>query len=115
MQYLNTIEEIEIEQIFPTVIQLKLDGWRLSQLCATRIPAQYELSYSFVKGLDMRTLRLRVDEETCVPSLTQIYPCAFIQENEAVELFGVKLSSMEPDFHSRLYRIGREAPFKEKG
>ena len=104
MEYLNTIEPITMEQFLPMVIQFKMDGWRLVQICACRLPEQYELSYSFAKGFDMRTLRI-----------TQVYPCAFIQENEVAELFGVKIESMENDYHHKLYRIARDTPFKEKG
>ena len=48
-------------------------------------------------------------------SITQIFPSAFLQENEAAELFGVKIENIEKDYNGRLYRISRETPFKEKG
>ena len=115
MEYLNTIEPITMEQFLPMVIQFKMDGWRLVQICACRLPEQYELSYSFAKGFDMRTLRLTVGEDEPVSSITQVYPCAFIQENEVAELFGVKIESMENDYHHKLYRIARDTPFKDKG
>ena len=63
----------------------------------------------------MRTLRLTVGEEETVPSITQIYPGAFLQENEAAELFGVPIEGMVQDYHDRLYRIAEETPFKHKG
>ena len=115
MEHLNTIEPIAMEQFLPMVIRFKMDGWRVVQICAARLPGQYELSYSFAKGFDMRTLRLTVDQEQSVSSITQVYPCAFLQENEAAELFGVNIESMENDYHHRLYRIDRDTPFKEKG
>ena len=63
----------------------------------------------------MRTLRLTGGEEETVPSITQIYPGAFLQENEAAELFGGKIESMAQDYHGKLYRIAAETPFKQKG
>ena len=66
MEYLNTIEPITMEQFLPMVIQFKMDGWRLVQICACRLPEQYELRYSFANGFDMRTLRLTVGEDRCV-------------------------------------------------
>ena len=50
-----------------------------------------------------------------MPSITQIYPGAFLQENEAAELFGVPIEGMVQDYHDRLYRIAEETPFKHKG
>ena len=58
---------------------------------------------------------MTVGEDEPVSSITQVYPCAFIQENEVAELFGVKIESMENDYHHKLYRIARDTPFKEKG
>ena len=115
MECVNTIEPITMEQFLPKVIRFKMDGWRVVQICAVRLPDQYELSYSFGKDFDMCTLRLTVQQDQPVSSITQVYPCAFLQENEMAELFGVNVESMENDYHHRLYRIDRETPFREKG
>ena len=48
------------------------------------------MSYSFCREYQLVTLRLVTETEEPVPSITQIYPCAFLQENEAAELFGVE-------------------------
>ncbi len=111
----NEIVPIEMSDFLAQVIKKKLDMWRMVQICAVRTEGGYELSYSFAKDYDMETLRLCVSEDETVPSITQIYPCAFIHENETAELFGVKIESLEPDYQEKLYRIDRETPFKEKG
>ena len=36
------------------------------------------------------------------------------RENEAAELFGVKIGRIKPDYQDRLYRIDQTAPFKDK-
>ena len=115
MEPINEIIPIEMDQFLSTVIQFKMDHMRLVQICASRLPGQYELSYCFARDLDMWTLRLVVDEDAPVPSITQMYPCAFLQENETAELFGVKIQNIEHDYNGRLYRIDRETPFKKKG
>ena len=115
MESSNTIEPITMAQFMPQVIRFKMDGWRVVQICAARLPEGYELSYSFAKSYDMRTLRLTVATDEAVPSITQMYPGAFLQENETAELFGVKIESIQADYHDKLYRIARSTPFKEKG
>lgn len=115
MESVNTIEPITLTEFMPQVIRSKMDGWHVVQLCAARLPDGYELSYSFGKGYDMRTLRLTIGTDDKVPSITQVYPGAFLQENEAAELFGVKIESIQGDYHDKLYRIARPTPFKEKG
>ena len=115
MEACNTIEPVGMAGFVPAVLRVKMDGWRVVQICAARLPDGYELSYSFGKGYDMHTLRLTVGEDERVPSITQIYPGAFLQENEAAELFGVPIEGMVQDYHDRLYRIAEETPFKHKG
>ncbi len=111
----NEIVPIDMSEFLAQVIKLKLDQWRMVQICAVRTEDGYELSYSFAKDYDMETLRLCVAEEQHVASITQLYPCAFIQENEMAELFGVKVDSLRPDYLDKLYRIDQKTPFKEKG
>ena len=115
MEHLNTIEPITMAEFMPAVIRFKMDGWRVVQICANRVPDGYEMSYSFGKDYDMRTLRLDIDEAQTVPSITQVYPGAFLQENETAELFGVRIESIDGDYHGKLYRIAQETPFKQKG
>lgn len=115
MEQNNTIEPISKEEFLPQVIRFKMDKWRVAQICAVRIEGGYELSYSFAKAYQLRTLRVTISEEDHVPSITQVYPGAFLQENEMAELFGVQVESIEGDYHGKLYRIAKETPFKEKG
>lgn len=49
---INEIIPIEMDQFLSTVIQFKMDKMRLVQICASRLPAQYELSYCFARELD---------------------------------------------------------------
>ena len=115
MEVQNTIEPITVVEFMPQVLRFKRDGWHVVQLCAARLPDGCELSYSFGKGYDMRTLRLTVGDSEVVPSITQAFPGAFLQENEAAELFGVRIEGISQDYRGKLYRIGAETPFKQKG
>lgn len=92
-----------------------MDGWRFAQMCVVRTEDGYELSYTFVNGLDMDTLRLELEKEEPIVSITQVYPCAFLQENEAAELFGVRIKGITMDYKHKLYRIDTETPFAQKG
>ena len=117
MEFKNEIRKITAAEFFPAVVHMKTENWRLVQICASCIEGGYEMSYSFCndKNYWMLTLRLDVKEDQEIASITHIYPCAFIQENEASELFGVKIENLSMDYHRKLYRIDAETPFKEKG
>ena len=110
----SRIEEITLQEFFPAVVDMKTKDWRLVQLCAVSVEGGYEMSYSFCKDYEMITLRLVIKEEERISSITQIYPCAFLQENEAAELFGVQIENISPDYQDRLYRIDKTTPFKKE-
>ena len=113
MECRNVIEPIAVQDFYQRVIRMKMEQWRLAQICAVRVEDGYEMSYSFCKDYDMVTIRLDLKEEEEVPSITQMYPCAFLQENEAAELFGVKITDIHVDYGDKLYRIDEKTPFKK--
>ena len=112
-----SIETIKLDSLLQKVSERSMAGWRLAQICCTHLadPKQYELSYSFEEGYDILTYRIVIDDNEEVPSITQVYWCAFLYENEMKELFGVNINCMENDYKNKLYRIDEETPFKNKG
>ena len=92
--------------------KLKFAGYHLIQQCATRIPDAYELIYSFGKELEMKNLKITLPEDQEISSITSIFPCAFIYENEMHDLFGVQIKMINIDFEGKLYRTAIETPFK---
>lgn len=111
----STIIPIEKNTFFHDIVKRKMEGWRFSQMCAVTIEDGFELSYTFVKDLEMETLRLLIQKTEPITSITQIYPCAFLQENEAAELFGVIIEGITMDYKHQLYRIDTQTPFAQKG
>ena len=112
----NTIREIDVNTLLEQVMRQKNDGRRLSQACAVYSNDKFELSYSFANDdtYDYETLRVVVDTDTIVPSITDIMPHALFYENEMKELFGVKIEMITLDYDNKLYRIEQEAPLGPK-
>ena len=50
MEACNTIEPVGMAGFVPAVLRVKMDGWRVGQICAARLPGGDGLSYSFGKG-----------------------------------------------------------------
>ena len=92
--------------------KLKFAGYHLIQQCATRVPDAYELIYTFGKELEMKNLKMVLPEDQEISSITSIYPCAFIYENEMHDLFGVQIKMINIDYEGKLYRTAIETPFK---
>jgi ech hydrogenase subunit D len=46
-----------------------------------------------------------------VPSISSIYACAFLYENEMHDLFNIKVEGMKVDFHGNLYNTAVKFAF----
>ena len=106
------IELITIDTLLDKVRAKREQGHRLVQMSATRLPEQVELTYSF--DLDSRLTNLRLSlpgVDTCVPSISSIYGCAILYENEIHDLFNVKVDGLTVDFHGNFYKTAIKFPF----
>ena len=112
----NILEVIQPEALLDEVMKKKNQGLRLSQACAVYKDQKFELSYSFAEDetLQYTTLRIVMDTDQEVSSITPFYPYAFLYENEMKELFGVKINMINLDYDNKLYRIGVDTPFLKK-
>jgi|SRR5208282_302578 len=106
------IELVTIDALLEKVRTKKNQGCRLVQMSATRLPDQVELTYSF--DLDSRLTNLRLSlpgVDTCVPSISSIYGCAILYENEIHDLFNVKVDGLTVNFHGNFYKTAIKFPF----
>ena len=108
--------DIDVTELLPKVMEMKTKGLRISQACAAYINEKYELSYSFtnLETYEYFTLRVVVDVDTEVPSISEVIPAAVFYENEMKELFGVKIKMINLDYDNKLYRIRQVAPLGPK-
>jgi ech hydrogenase subunit D len=107
----HAIEDIEIPALLREVDSLRAADWRLIQILAIATAEGAELIYSFGSGLAMRSLRLRVGAASQVPSITALYPAAFLYENEIRDLFGVEIERISGDWLGKVYDVSKEKPF----
>jgi ech hydrogenase subunit D len=108
----QTFEAISLPALLEKVGEMRKQGYRLVQIGATRLPEHVELTYSFDRDLQLTNVRLQVPAaEACVPSISSIYWCAFLYENELHDLFNVKVEGMAVDFHGHFYETAVKFPF----
>ena len=93
------------------VAQLYAEGYRLVQVGCSTLPSAYELTYSFDREYRFRSLRITVTPDEEVPSISVIYPNAFLYENEIHDLFGVVIIHIAVDYRGTLYRTALSTPF----
>ena len=93
------------------VAELFAEGYRLVQVGCTTLPGAYELTYSFDREYRFKNLRFTVAQDEDVPSISVIYPNAFLYENEIHDLFGVVITHIAVDYRGTLYRTALGTPF----
>jgi len=107
------IRPIGIPELLCEVDKLRSEGWRLVQMLAAALEDGAELTYSFGMGLEMRSLRMVVKAEEDVPSITSLYPGAFLYENEIRDLFGIRIERIRADWEGKVLDVAREKPFSK--
>jgi ech hydrogenase subunit D len=106
------IELITLDTLLDKVRAKREAGCRLVQVSATRLPDQVELTYSFDLNSRLASLRLSLPGAAPrVPSISGIYGCAFLYENEIHDLFNVQVDGMAVDFKGNLYKLAVRFPF----
>jgi ech hydrogenase subunit D len=109
----QSIIETRIEALLPEIDALRNSLWRLVQILCIGGPDGAEISYSFGLGLEMRSLRIKVPAETPLPSITTLYPAAFLYENEIRDLFGVRIERIGADWEGKVYDVAKDRPFSK--
>ncbi len=108
----QNFETIPVETLTECVRGFREQGWRLVQIGATRLPDRLELTYSFDRESTLANLRLQlVGDAPEVPSISSIYWCAFLYENELHDLFNVQVPGLAVDFHGHFYNTAVQFPF----
>jgi len=105
------IEIITVDTLLDKVRAKHEQGCRLVQMSATRLPDQVELTYSFDRESRLTNLRLLLPAvDTHVPSISSIYGCAILYENEIHDLFNVTADGLTVDFHGNFYKMAVKFP-----
>jgi ech hydrogenase subunit D len=105
-------ELITRERLIEVVNAMRQREFRLVQISATRLPNELELTYSFDRDGALLNLRVLIPaNEARVPSISSVYWCAFLYENELHDLFSLQVEGMAVDFQGHLYQTAVPFPF----
>jgi ech hydrogenase subunit D len=105
----QSVIPIETGSLLVEVDALRSAGWRLVQILCIGQADGAELSYSFGLDLELRHLRLKAAADAALPSITSLYPGAFLYENEIRDLFGVRIERIRADWHGKVYDVAEDA------
>ncbi len=114
----NVYESVELDALFDTVSGLKQKDYRFVQICATTLEDSCELLYAFIASdaTDgcITGLIVNVPDGAPVPSITELYPAAFVFENETHDLFGIEIYGINLDFQGEFYKVSQKFPMNPR-
>jgi NADPH-dependent glutamate synthase beta subunit-like oxidoreductase len=106
---------VEKAEFIPAIQKMLAEKARLSTASCIDLGDKFEIIYHFEPQINpepMKHIRVRIAKEDTLPSISNMYFCAALIENEIQELFNVKISGIALDFQKRFLR-GRESPEAE--
>ena len=92
----------EVDNLASRVLEMKNRQARLVTATCLDQGEKLELRYHFDVDGGLEDIRLQVAKGTAVPSITPIYLCALLIENELKDFFGVSFEHMAVDFGSKM-------------
>lgn len=104
-------EEISVHNVIEKVAVMFHRGYRLVTLSAVDCGDHFEVYYHFDKEYELYNMRLNVDHPGEIPSISGIYFCALVIENEIQDLFGITFSDLALDCKKR-FLLDKDAPEK---
>ena len=93
------------ETLFLYVSQFKAQGARFITITVRDMGDDFQVIYHFEKDNQVYNLYMTVEKEKAVPSITGLYSVAFIAENEAQDLLGLKFSDLNIDLGGRMLKV----------
>ena len=108
------IEMKSVSELVSAVEELKNDGCRLVVMTCSPAPDAYDITYSFDKEGSIRHIRINAEEGAEIPSITGVYPGAFVYENEIHDLYGFTFKGLSIDFGGTFIRTSVPYPFRKQ-
>lgn len=102
---LPDIENVQVvpkEQILERVAELAEQGHRFITTTCIDNGERFEVYYHFDRQLELSHLLVTIDRDEPLPSITPIYFCAFVAENEMKDLFGLQVDGLIVDYQGRM-------------
>lgn len=102
---------IKREDVHQVAVEKKQAQWRCLQMLCTKTEQGIDVTYTFKKDEVIDNLTVKgVKEDEHVQSITDVYIGVFPFENEAHDLFGLKVDDIAIDFKGRFYDLATPEP-----
>ena len=114
---IDNVTNISADALLGLVQDMRYSGYRfITVTCVDNGDGTKDLLYHFDKELTMKHARITMEKGDEIPSISGIYFCAILVENEIKELFGVNIKNIAVDYggHMLLNDDELEAPMSRQ-
>jgi len=100
---LENITDITSAQLWRETQKMRNDGYRFVTATCINLPdGSFDVLYHFDRDIGLKQYRLHVTAGEEIPSISHIFFCALLVENEIKELFGVNITDIVIDYGGHL-------------
>lgn len=108
---IDNIKEITKETLLEEVSAVAAQNARFVVMTCVDLGDKFEIAYYFsmIPSSELKIFRLTIGENEELPSITGIYICALLNENEFQEFYGVKISGLAINYDGHLF-LAKDSP-----
>jgi ech hydrogenase subunit D len=100
---------VEKQNLLDEIKKTKAEGYRFAAMTCEHESDTLELTYHFDLNYQMKNIRLVINRNEPMESISSIYGPAFLIENEFQDLYGVVFTGLIIDYKGNLY-LSEDAP-----
>ena len=101
---LENVISVTPEALLDEVAKIRFAGYKLVTLSCVELDAStVDILYHFDREFQLRHFRVSTPRNTVIPSISPIFPAAFLVENEIQDLFNIAFSDLSIDFKRTLF------------
>lgn len=106
---IENVQVVEKEHLLQRVEELAAQGMRFITTTCIDNGERFDVYYHFDHNLELIHLLVTIDRDEALPSITPVYFCAFVAENEMKDLFGLRVDGLNVDYQGRML-VSEEVP-----
>lgn len=107
---IDNISDLSLDLLLGETQNLQYENYRfVTATCADNNDGSFDIIYHFDRDLELKNYRVRVGRDDEIPSISRIYFCALLVENEIKELFGLNITNIAIDYGGHLL-LSDDAP-----
>ncbi|MHA1238411.1 MAG: FAD-dependent oxidoreductase [Candidatus Odinarchaeia archaeon] len=95
---------VDTRGLLPKISELATSKARFITITCKDLSDFFEIIYHFEKDSKVVNIKVKMGKNEVLPSITSIYPCAFLAENEVKDMFNLNILGLKPDFGGRLLK-----------